>query len=201
MITVTFNYLSKYKVQVLLDGEPAFVVSPKQILEMDLDNESDLDEDAYDRVMDRAGHLAAKAAMDLLVKRDYAREELRGRLVRKGFNSELAERGLAYVEKYHYVDDERYARHLVDIGCESMSRQKMIMKLKQRGLKEDLIDLVVSEADFDEKSKIRKEILRKYRDESMLQSLDEKEKQKLIASLMRKGFSYSDVRSVLKSFN
>ncbi len=201
MITVTFNYLSKYKVQVLLDGEPAFVVSPKQILEMDLDHESELGEEAYERMMDQAAHLAAKAAMDLLVKRDYAKEELRSRLVRKGFNSELAARGLAYVEKYHYVDDERYARHLVDVGSESMSRQKMIMKLKQRGLKEDLIDLVVSEADFDEKSKIRKEILKKYKDEAALKSLDDKAKQKLIASLLRKGFSYSDVRTVLKSFN
>ncbi|MDD6441129.1 MAG: RecX family transcriptional regulator, partial [bacterium] len=74
--------------------------------------------------------------------------------------------------------------------------REIVMLLGQKGLRGELVDNIVEEmyAEESELSTI-KEIMRKKRWNPS--EMEEKEKQKMLAYLMRKGFSYEEIRRAL----
>ncbi len=186
--------LTKHKMRVFLDGEPAFVFSDREMREWRLYEGLELDGDRYRQLMQYTERMAARAAMDLLIRRDYSEAELRQKLIGKGFSDETAARGIDYVQGYHYLDDERYARHLIEVKKGTVSRQMMVYQLRQKGIADATIQLVMEAAGWDDLDGLRHEMRKRFRKDTELSELSEKEKQKLCQSLLRKGYHYADIR-------
>lgn len=188
--------MTKRKVRVFLDGEPAFVFSDKDMREWELQEGSELDGEKLGRLMQYIERMAARAAMELLIRRDYSEAELRQKLIGKGFSAAAAEKGVAYVQGYHYLDDERYARQFI-AGCKgTVSRQMLIYKLRQKGISDDVIRLAMDETEWDDLDGIYYEIRKRYSAEVELSELSEKERQKFYQALLRKGYHYADIKRV-----
>ena len=98
-----------------------------------------------------------------------------------------------------YINDAEYVRSFIDSRKEKKSKKEIYAALKQKGVDSDIIEQVLEEMDYgEEDSRQAIEALMRKRNYNP-DSADLKEKQKLMGYLMRKGFRYEDVNSVLNS--
>lgn len=135
-------------------------------------------------------------ALNLLERMDRTEAQLREKLLKAEFEPELVEQAIAYVKSYGYLDDERYVRNYIEYRKEQKSRRQLEQELQfRKGVPQELIRKVYEDLEpSDEKILIRKHLQKK---QYVPAECDEKQRQKLIASLARKGFRMSDILSVL----
>ncbi|RKI43757.1 regulatory protein RecX [bacterium D16-51] len=137
-----------------------------------------------------------KKAMALLMHNDRTRWELCDRLGRAGFEQEVIEDAVAYVESFHYIDDLRYATRFAEIYSETRSIQRIRFDLQKRHVPEEYIDIALENIGWDDSAALEKE-LRKLTKEKDAEELSYQERQKLAAKLYRKGFRTEDIFSCL----
>ncbi len=127
---------------------------------------------------------------------DRTESQLRGKLLDAEFSPEVVEQAMAYIKSFGYLDDERYVRNYIEYRSQSKSRRQLEQELQfRKGVSRELIQKVYEELELsDEKPIIRRLLEKKHYDPTIC---DEKQRQKLIASLLRKGFKMADILSVL----
>lgn len=140
---------------------------------------------------------AKKKALRLLERMDRTEDQLRQKLLSAEFTPDETETAIAYVKSFGYLNDERYVRNYLESRQDKKSRRRLLQELQyQKGVSPELIEKACAELEKpDEKSLIRRELEKKHYE---LEACDEKLRQKLIASLLRKGFSMTDILSVMR---
>ncbi len=130
-------------------------------------------------------HSARKKAMDLLLRMDRTEKNLRDKLREKEYTPEQIEDAVSYVKSYHYLDDERYVSNYIRFHENEKSRARLRMDLIRKGAERELVDRLLEELyDGDEEEQIREILKKKHYNPSM----EDKEKRRIYAFLMRKGF-------------
>ncbi len=200
MTITSIEQISRRQNRVCVDGEPAFTISDKGLrdLGISISEGKELSEEDSSALMKEAERLAAKCAMDHLVRRDYSEEELYQLLIRKGFSPQLACQGIAYVDSYGYLDDERYARQYISSKKGTVSRMKLIYALRKKGVSDDITESVLAEEGWDDTEGARHMILKKYRPQNM-PAKGSRDYQKLCRSLISRGYSFGSIRSAYDS--
>ena len=142
---------------------------------------------------------ATRKAMRLLEHMDRTEKGLRDKLWQSGFSPDAVDAALAYVQSYGYIDDSRYARTYIAYRMDSKSRQKIIQELIGKGVdKETAVAAWEEEAALnspDERTLLIRTVEKKYAPGT---ELDEKEMRRLYGYLVRRGFQFSDISSVLE---
>ena len=142
---------------------------------------------------------ATRKAMRLLEHMDRTEKGLRDKLRQSGFSPDAVDAALAYVQSYGYIDDSRYARTYIAYRMDSKSRQKIIQELIGNGVdKETAVAAWEEEAALnspDERTLLIRTVEKKYAPGT---ELDEKEMRRLYGYLVRRGFQFSDISSVLE---
>lgn len=200
MTVTAIESVTRHKMRVSLDGEPAFVFTDREIREWNLEEEMVLDDSEKQALLQYVSREVARTAMNLLVKRDYAEAELYRKLRDKGYSEFFAGKGIEYVSAYHYLDDARYARQMIGSRKDTMSRKMMVSRMRQKGLSDEVIQEAMEEADWTDEMGIAREIRRRFSSAEQIESLTDKDRQKLIQSLMRKGYGYGDITHVMRYF-
>ena len=128
---------------------------------------------------------------------DRTEAQLRDKLLNAEFEPEIVDQAIAYVKSFGYLDDERYVRNYIEYRSHQKSRKQLEQELQfRKGVPAELIQKVYEELEpTDEKELIRRHLEKKH---YCPEACDEKLRQKLIASLMRKGFRMGDILSVMK---
>lgn len=198
MTVTAIESVTRHKMRVSLDGEPAFVFTDREIREWNLTEEMEFDRAEEEALVQYVCREAARTAMNLLVKRDYAQAELYRKLRERGYSEYYARQGIAYVSSYHYLDDERYARQMIGSRKNTTSRKMMVYRMRQKGLSDEVIQEAMEEADWTDEMGLAREIRRRFSSAEQIESLTDKDRQKLIQSLMRKGYGYSDIQHVIR---
>lgn len=194
---------------VLLDGEVYCRCYLKDLAEVGIQPESEVDAEQLERLnRDLLFPRAKRRSLYLLNKKRYTRQEMIRKLKTDGYPDKVTEDILSYLETMHYVDDCSYARgyafHLLQRCSEREAYQKMV----QKGFERELITEAMADAketyylengaegdaESPEIMAIRS-VLRK-KGVSATQITEEKKK-KLVMSLYRKGFLLSDIKKVL----
>ena len=133
---------------------------------------------------------ARKKAMQLLERMDRTEQNLRRKLAEKEFTEEEIEDAVSYVKGFHYLDDMRYARNYVCFHGANKSRTRLYQDLIQKGVEKEMAKEAIGEAyEGDEDAQIRRLLEKKHYDPEM----DRKEKQRIYAFLMRRGFPASKI--------
>lgn len=133
----------------------------------------------------------------MLERMDRTEEQLREKLLGTKFEEEIVEQAIAYVKSYGYLDDERYVRNYISYRQSCKSRRQLINELKfKKGVSSEIIEKVCEELEENDE----KELIRKYLQKKQYSSYscDKKEKEKLMAALIRKGFCMGDILFVMK---
>lgn len=140
----------------------------------------------------------------LYILQNYSKTEkqLRDKLKKGGkYTDEIIDKTLGFLKKHHFIDDEAYAKRFIETHKSAYSKKVIKEKLYIKGIKKNLIDKVLEENEdtFDEALVIRKLLLKKCPDYfERRDSMDIKEKQKILAFLYRKGFTYDNIQEVMK---
>lgn len=136
-------------------------------------------------------------AMWLISFRDHSRRELVDKL-RRDYSEDCCEQTADRMVELGLIDDERFARrYSADlINLKHLSYRGVRQKLAEKGISRELIDEVTGELKIDEEQQIRTIIDKKY---SRVMN-DEKGRRRAYNALMRLGFSYRDIKSVMAEY-
>lgn len=197
ILVLSEEAMTKGKIRVRLDTGLTCILYRSEQRQINAYEGSSLTREQYEiLVHEILGKRATKRAMHLLEKMDRTEYKLREKLSEGGYPDEAIEDAIGYVKRYHYLDDERYARNYVFLAQDRKSRKKLSIELYQRGIKKELIDRILEEEyDADEKKQICQLLEKRGFDPK---TCSEKERQKLYQFLLRRGFQSSDICKVMR---
>lgn len=151
---------------------------------------------------------AKRRSLFLLNKKRYTRKEMVRKLHADGYPTAVIEQTLSYLESLHYVEDHSYAEGYVLSLLTRCSERELVQKMIQKGFDKDLIAEAIRSAkesykeenDGEEDDSPEVAAIRLYlrkKGASAGGMITEDKKKKLVQSLYRKGFRFSDIRKVL----
>ena len=131
--------------------------------------------------------------INLIARRPRSKKELSDYLYRKTDDINEREKILNKLSNHNLIDDEDFARRWVESRriLKSVSKRKLQLELRSKGISSEIIDKVLSDGQEDE-LKALKDLIDKKRKASRYQ-----DDQKLMAYLARQGFKYDDIKNVL----
>ena len=210
------------KIPLYADGELIGSLYPKEINTYSLEDECEISESEYERIVEETLLPRAKRyVMNLLVKSDKTEAELKRKLRQAGYGEVVSEGAIEYVRSFHYIDELRTAESFIRTKMDFSSEKEIRYKLSEKGIDEETIDtaysLVVTENEkysgYDpaENTELRAAenfVIKKLGTRLSMGTDDEnedilpyEEKQKLMAAAFRKGFRQDSIRQALKNLN
>ena len=188
-------------IHVSVDGEYAFTTSIDLVARYHLKEGAALTGEQMQELLGEALLGQAKErALSLLSYRAYSRRELVKKL-RERVPEEIAEAAADRMEELGYLDDAdyaaRYASDLYHLKRKSLSHIRQALRL--RGIDGEIMEQVLEPyEEEDEQGQILRVIEKKYR--RRLEEDWEKNRPKVVAALMRLGFSYGDIKQALEEY-
>ena len=141
---------------------------------------------------------AKSRALWYLSRGDLTEKGLLDKLKLAGFGEKASADATERMKELGLIDDEKFARRLAEMLESSGSSEKEIyFKLVNKGVPSGVAKEVLSERETDESEKIKKLLSTNY--QSKLNT--DEGVQKVIASLARKGFSFSDIKDAIRAYN
>jgi regulatory protein len=188
---------SKHKrgrVLVFLEDGVCLKITEQELLDFGLRSGDELDEETLKRLKDAAGVSNVKAnAADLIGKRAMSRRDLERKLQEKGASEAEARYASEWLEAIGAINDADYAvllaQHCARQGYgPARVREKLYEKGVPREMWDDALDSLPDPAES-----IDRFLEHKLRGNPLV----EKEKKRLSDALLRRGFSWSDIKAGL----
>ena len=123
--------------------------------------------------------------------------EMRKKLAEQEFSPASVEDAILFLKHYRYLDDEDYARRYVEKKEQKKSIRQMKFDLRQKGVSDDLVEMIFEDMEVDESAQILGLLRKKNYDP---EEPDPAKRQKIYAFLARKGFSYDAINSAMKQW-
>ena len=181
------------KVHLLLDDEYVITTDINFWLDNYIADGTDIDEDEWQMLVEGINYKKAlNKCADLLSRREHSVKELKMKLL-KTVDEASADRAIKRYLEAGYLDDEHFCQSLVDYlyNVKKHSTNHIRQECYKRGIDSDIINSVLESFEVDNIDTIVQLIENKY-----LSKLEQENgREKVVAALMRKGFSYSDIKS------
>lgn len=192
--------LSKSRSKVYIDQEFAFVLYKGELRLYHVREGEEIAEDDYKTIMEEVLPKRAKLrAMNLLQSREYTTAQLRFKLEQGFYPDAVIEQAMEYVASFHYTDDLRYAVDYITYHESSRSRRRIEQDLQTKGISRKIIEQAWNTWQEqggmqDEMTMIKQLLVKKHYHP---EEADYKERQRICAFLMRKGFRTEEIRKAL----
>ena len=181
-----------------VDGEKAFNIDLETVMSEHLKEGLDISCDRLNEINKAVlTRKAREKALYLLSYRDHSRKQLFDKLKRTSSDT-IADVICDKMEEIGLLNDEVYSQKLAHhlLKVKKQSEIKVRFELKKAGISEHLIEQAISENYVDARDTITAIIAKKYKNK-----LDNPDNiRKTLASLMRQGFSYDDVKSAVNRY-
>ena len=197
MIVTGIEEQTKTKFKVYLDNNFAFVLYKGELKQYGIKPGEELSEERYAEIQTEVLLKRAKtSALHLLDDMDRTESTLRDKLKAGLYPDAAIDGAIEYVRSFGYLDDARYAENFVMSRKESKSKQEIKALLSQKGVSDDLIIRAFEQCygEESEQDAIRRILQKKHFDQK---TADEREYQKILGYLARKGFRYETIRHVM----
>lgn len=200
MIAEHITEVSGIRSKVLLDSGDSFVLYKRELYAYRITEGCEIPETVLHEIMSVLLPKRAKLrCMNLLKAREYTCRQLRDKLLQGGYPRTVAEEALQYVESFGYLDDERYARSFIEYQSGNRSRRRMETDLLKKGISEEVFRRAWSDWESENGEQNEYEMIQKFLEKKQYREseADLKEKQKLFAALLRKGFPGDKIRRAM----
>lgn len=182
----------KGRVLVFLEDGACLRITEQELLDFGLRSGDELDDKTLQKLKEAAGVSNVKAtAADLVGKRAMSRRDLERKLQDRGASETEARYAAEWMEAIGAINDADYAavlaRHCADLGY---GPQRVREKLYEKGVPRELWDNAL-DALPDSAGQIDAFLERKLRGRVP----DQREKKRLCDALLRRGFSWGDIRA------
>ncbi len=133
-------------------------------------------------------------ALDYLARRPRSEWELRDYLKRNDYDSPTIDTILNKLSDYGYIDDLKFAQSWINNRrlLKPTSLRRLRQELMQKRVATEIIEEALQTYEGDEQTALQ-EVIDKKRQQSRYQ-----DDQKLIAYLLRQGFNYGDIKTLLE---
>ena len=182
---------------IFIDGEFAVKLDTETVLSERLKVGEEIDDERLLELIKTSDARRAKEkALWLISYRDHSEGELRQKLS-KDYGEEAVDKAINRLMELGLINDESFAKKYAEsLSQKHLSNRQIQQKLRLKGIDRELSSETVEGLDLDEKEEIRALINKKY----IRKLSDEADLRRTVAALQRRGFSYSDIRSVLSEF-
>lgn len=132
-------------------------------------------------------------------KRRHTKKELIEKLVKREYDISVAREVADYLEEAKYIDDADYARRFVldAVRLKKHGLVRIKRDLALKGVDRYTVDAVVEDLELDTNSVLEGLVETKA---ANLDLSDEKQLNKLIGFLLRRGFKYNEVNEVIREY-
>lgn len=201
MIVTDIVEFDKKRKKVYIDGEFAFVLYSGELRDYDIKKDKEITSENYESIISELlPKRATKRAMNLLLKKDYTEKKLRDKLAEGLYPEESIDAAIEYVKSYHYLDDERFARDYITYHMSLRSKNRIIQDLTGKGINKDVIAPIIEELYSEEDSDVEQEQIKKLLEKKHYDpDMEYRDKQKIMAFLLRRGYSMDSVRRAMDS--
>lgn len=186
------------RISVFADDEYIFSVEPDVWYSLDYTDGSQIDDNELEELKTLVNfRLAYAQALRFLTLRAHSADELYKKLLRK-HSSGCAHFAVEKCRELGFIDDEDFAlRFANELALKKKYGQSRIrQELQLKGIDRDIIENALSNLEVDYYSSIIDVIEKKYSD----CLYNEKGRKRMIAGLMRLGFSYGDIKQALNDY-
>lgn len=193
--------VTKKRSSVCVEGQPAIVLYNGELSRYHLREDGEISDHVWEEIFQLLIRRSRKRALNLLMKSDRTRNGLLEKLKSDGYPDVIAEQAVVYCESYGYIDDSRYIQRYLDGPGAKKSRRASRMDLLRKGADAGMVDRVLAEYEQDPEQNEREKaagLIRKRLGDA--HRLEEKEYRRTYAYLARRGFSASDILSVLQEY-
>ena len=184
--------LDKKRRKVYIDGQYAFPLYVSELRKYNIEAGAVLEENVYDDICSLLMRRVRERILYLITDYDRSEQNIRQKISMAGYRGSFVDDAIDSLKEYGYIDDLRFARYYAESMRDTKGRSAFAISRSfyEKGISRDVIDTVMGELDIDEDAQILKALSSKGYYEENIRQIDDKERQKLISSLMRKGFSY-----------
>ena len=183
------------KIHLLLDDEYKITTDVEFWALNYINDGTDISDEEWAELVDKIGYRKAfNKCADLLSRRDHSVKELRDKLLRT-VDEASADKAIDKYIEMGYLDDEKFAKALAEhlYTVKNYSDSHVKQELFKRGISRDIVNEIVDSAENDSVQSVITIINKKYLNKLNIEG----GREKVIAAMMRKGFSYSDIKSAL----
>lgn len=182
---------------VKLEGGDLLRVTEDELLRFGLRPGLELDEDRLAALQSAAKASSVKTtAANIIGSRALSRSELQRRLVRKGADEADAQAAADWLEDIGAVNDEAYAAAVArDYGRRGYGPQRVREELRRRGISRELWDEAM--AQLPDSAAVLDTLIRK---KCRGDLSDPREVKRLSDALLRRGFSWGEVRAAVSRY-
>ena len=183
------------KIHLLLDDEYKITTDVEFWALNYINDGTEITEEEWDELVDKIGYRKAfNKCADLLSRRDHSVKELRDKLLRT-VDEACADKAIDKYIEMGYLDDEKFAKALAEhlYTVKNYSDSHVKQELFKRGISRDIVNEIVYSSENDPVQSVITIINKKYLNKLNIEG----GREKVIAAMMRKGFSYSDIKSAL----
>lgn len=194
--------IGKTRTRVCLNEEQTLVLSNREIMQYGIREGEKLPEETMVALEKDLYQKAVRKCGELLEGIGYTERGLTERLIRSGYPEKIAGRAVEAMKKAHYVDDRAYAEAYLRSNHMRKSKRRVEQDLESKGVAREVISEILGaweeesgcSAEESEAQQIR-EFLRKKDFDPAVQ--DWESRQKMMARLARKGYSFAVLEEVL----
>ncbi len=189
---------NKERINIYINGEFAFGLMMEIKYKYDLKEGMELDEDYIQKVLKEEELSKAKdQALKFLTYRQRSKKEIINKLKSKGYEEDIIENTLSYLEEYGLVNDVEFAKAFMrdKINLNKFGPTRIKYELYKKGIDDSIIEEVLEE---DDEEYTRALVLAKKKLSSYKKDDKKAIYRKLGGFLQRKGYSYDCINRVLK---
>lgn len=183
----------KRKSKVILDEGFTLVLYGGELRKYGIRQDEEITEETYEEIVEMLKKRARERVIYLLKDSDKTEQELRGKLKEGYYPREAIEFAIDFLKDHHYINDQAYGHRYVEFNSQRKSKRQIQYELKKKGLDQEMISDILSAQPVDEEAQVFAYLKKK---RLVPGEMGPKEKNKVLAALGRKGFSYEVVSRV-----
>lgn len=184
---------------IFIDGEFNFSAYADIVYKYSLNIGDEIDEETLNAAKEEQNILYANnKALDILSRAGCSEKGLYKKLTEKGIDEKNAADAVAYAKGLGFIDDEKLlpdiCLHL--LNDKGYGKIRIINYLITKGFERDMISAALEKLEFDSTDGIVEQIKKSKTDFS-----DRKAVSKLYQKLLRKGFTFSEIKTAIRKFS
>lgn len=185
------------KLRLRFEDGKTMLVFPSVVAELNLYAGVEIPDSAMDSLLDTCGEASARErAVRIISAAPVSKRELENRLVRKGETQEHAQQAVQWLDELQLLDDEQVAQQIVRSGAAkgygaARIRQMLYEKRIPRELWDKALEALPAQHDA-----IDEFLQKRFRGAKP----EAKELKRATDALLRRGHSWSDIRSALERY-
>ena len=201
---VSVVLLNKKKYKVILEGTKIVTLAlyPSEIRRYNIKEDNFLSKEQYKSIEEILYKRGKERALYYLKNSDKTSYQMRNKLKEGYYPEDIIDKIIEFLGKYGYIDDLQYAIRFISYNVNKKSINKIKEYLYIKGIPRDIVEEAFCSFEEhyqdDNKENAQFELIRKHILKKLKPGMDYEMENKIVMSVVRKGFLFEDVISVLK---